>query len=335
MVAHSSLLVSLIALIDAMPQPRCGSPNSHPSRRGRPHVYDDRLFLKALVIMIVRHLTTVHELWNVLQQPGPEMRQLRQLLCPDGRFPCRRTWERRLKQLPGTLPARIGCLGRYLVELLLPFAHTARAAAIDSTLLPACNGRVWHKKQREQGVIPHSGIDPEAGWTKSGHHGWVYGWKLHVSATAGEIWIPLAAELTPANTADNEVAPRLIPEISLQVRYLLGDTHYNAPNVRRECDLRNLILIASQHGTYPHPEDAHCSKEVRRLLHKVRSITIENFNEHFKSLFQVHGPVPTKGHNNTARWVLGEVLTYQLLLWHCWQQNLPLRQGLKYILKAA
>ena len=46
--------------------------------RGHPRVYSDRLFLKALVIMIVRHLHTVHELLTVLEQPTAEMAALRQ-----------------------------------------------------------------------------------------------------------------------------------------------------------------------------------------------------------------------------------------------------------------
>ena len=46
-------------------------------------------------------------------------------------------------------------------------------------------------------------------WTKSGWHGWVYGWKPHLVATVAKVWIPLAAELTPANPADSEVAHAL------------------------------------------------------------------------------------------------------------------------------
>jgi hypothetical protein len=71
---------------------------------------------------------------------------------------------------------------------------------------------VWHKKDREKGEIPHTFIDTEAHWTKSGWHGWIYGWKLHLVSTVASVWIPLAAELTPANAPDNEIAELLIPE---------------------------------------------------------------------------------------------------------------------------
>jgi hypothetical protein len=76
---------------------------------------------------------------------------------------------------------------------------------------------VWHKTPREQGIIPRASIDPEAGWSKSGWHGWWYGWKLHLAVTVGALWIPLAAELTAANVADNELAPRLLPDKGAEV----------------------------------------------------------------------------------------------------------------------
>src|SRR4051812_17266125 len=170
MVPEPSILIALVQLVDRLPLPPAAP------RRGRPAVYTDRLFLKALVIMIVKHLPQVHTLLAVLDQPTPEMARLRALLTEHGRYPTRRTWERRLRRLPTTLPAQIGCVGRTLVALLQPWATTGRAAAIDSTVLRALGG-VWHQKQRAAGIVPHPSIDTEAHWTKSGWHGWVYGWK--------------------------------------------------------------------------------------------------------------------------------------------------------------
>jgi hypothetical protein len=57
--------------------------------------------------MIVRHLHNVHELLSVLEQPTTEMQILRGLLTEQGRHPSRRTWERRLKAIPITLPAQM------------------------------------------------------------------------------------------------------------------------------------------------------------------------------------------------------------------------------------
>ncbi len=207
MIAQDSVLVQLILLIEHIP-----SPTPPPRRRGRPVFYSEKLFLKALVIMIVRRLHRVGELLTVLDEPtSAEMRMVRELLCEKGRFPTRRTFERRLEALPGTLPEQIGCLGRHLVGLLRPWERMGRAVALDSTPLRA-KGGVWHKKDKQAGKVPHTSIDTEAAWTRSGWHGWVYGWKLHLAVTVAGMWIPLSARLTPADVADNQIAPLLIEE---------------------------------------------------------------------------------------------------------------------------
>lgn len=115
--------------------------------------------------MIVRHLHTVHELLAVLDHPTTEMTTLRELLSQQGCFPTRRTWERRLKAIPNSLPAQIGSLGRHLVSLIEPWSSLGRAVAIDSTILRARGGQ-WHQKHREQGRVPHSSIDQQAHWTR-------------------------------------------------------------------------------------------------------------------------------------------------------------------------
>src|ERR1700694_4217099 len=82
MIPLGSRLVLLVRLVDRLPMP---APTRR--RRGRPHCYSDRLFLKALVIMIVRHLHRPGELLAVLNEPTPEMLEIRALLmntagCP-------------------------------------------------------------------------------------------------------------------------------------------------------------------------------------------------------------------------------------------------------------
>ncbi|HYZ06259.1 MAG TPA: transposase [Rubrobacter sp.] len=329
MIADEPLLVTLVKLVDCIPHP----PQPAKLGRGRPKVYSDRLFLKALVIMLIKHLSKVYELLGVLEQPTAEMRALRLLLTTqDGRYPSRRTFERRLKAMPETLPAQIACVGRELVESIEPWAHCGRAAALDSTLLRA-RGGVWHKKDREKGEVPHTSIDTEAHWGKSGWHGWVYGWKLHIACTVAGVWIPLAARLTPANVADSEVAPRLVEELPDEAHYVLGDLHYNAPEVRQLCEDADRILVTPKYGAYPHTD---AGVEVRRIFHELRSRAIENFNEQFKGIFDGHAQVPTKGLFNTTRFALGAVFVYQLALLYRHQHGQQdLRVGIKAFLKAA
>jgi hypothetical protein len=327
MIGEDTFLVKLVSLVDRLPR------SSGPVKRGRgrPLVYSEHLFIKALVIMVIRHLHTVHELLSVLDQENPEIKRLRKTLYEHGRFPSRRTFERRLSALPESLPSQIGALGRHLVFLICPYAHCGRAASIDSTPLRA-RGGVWHKKHREEGLIPHTSIDTEAHWTKSGWHGFVYGWKLHIIVTVADVWIPLAADLTSANVDDGKHALVLLPEMSHEVRYVLGDQHYNRDQIRAVCHSNGQELVATQFGPYPHTDDG---VNVRRVFHALRSHAIENFNEQFKSIFDGHGQVPTKGWNKTARFALGAVLVYQLVLWYRFEHGLSLREAIKAFIKAA
>jgi hypothetical protein len=317
------LLVQLLDLIDQVPLAPSGA------RRGRPCVYSERLFLKAVVVMVVRHLPTVHALWAVLEQP--DMAAVRAALCEHGALPTRRTFERRLKALPARLPEQIAALGAHLLGKLAPWAAGGRAGAIDSTPLHA-RGGVWHQKHRAAGEVPHTSIDTAAHWTKSGWHGWVYGWKLHLVATVAEVWLPLAAELTPANAADNEQAPRLLDALTPQHVFVLGDTAYNDPDIRQHCARHQRTLVVPKRGTYPHTDDG---VAVRRLFHELRSRAIENFNGQFKGIFDCARPVPTKGLIPTQRYVLGAVLVSQLALLHQFQTGGDLRRGLKPLLQAA
>src|SRR5262249_22337118 len=181
-------------------------------------------------------------------------------------------------------------------------------------------------------IVPHTSIDTEAHWTKSGWHGWVYGWKLHLVTTVAAVWIPLAADLTAANVADNEQALMLLAELSAEVRYVLGDQHYNAPDVQAACDQAERYLVATRRGVYPHSDDG---VGVRRVFHSLRSRAIENLNEQFKGIFDAHGQVPTKGLINTRRFALSAVFVYQLTLWYRHEHGLYLRVGFKAFLKAA
>ena len=176
--------------------------------RGRPPVYPDRLFLKAFVIMMVWRLHKVNEfLAGAGSTYAGDARSPWAAHRPPGTHAEPADWEHRLAVvLSSCPPVQIGCLWRHLGALFQLWTEYAHVTAIDSTVLRALGG-VWHKKDREAGVVPHTSIDPEAHWTTSGWHGWAYGWKLHLVCTAARVWMPLAAELTPANAADNLQAP--------------------------------------------------------------------------------------------------------------------------------
>jgi hypothetical protein len=327
MLQENGILVRLVLTIDAIPMP----PAPAKRGRGKPREYSEKLILKALLIMIIRRLYSAYALLSFLQQDDPVVKQLRALLRENGKFPSRRTWERRLKALPDDLPGLIGCFGRHLSNLLKPWQEGMEIVSCDSTALKT-GGGVWHKKDRQEGYIPHTTIDTEAHWSKSGWHGWWYGWKLHLAVSAGHLWIPLAAELTVANTYDSTVAPQLLDQLSEQVRFVLGDKHYNDPDLHKHCEKHQRLLITPQPGAYPHQDEG---VELRRCFHKLRSQSIEPFNGLFKTVFDWRARMPFKGLLLTKLFALGAVFLYQIVLLFQFQQNQKLGVGIKPLLRAA
>jgi hypothetical protein len=260
--------------------------------------------MKALGIMLIRRLYPADALLAFLAQDAAVAARLRPLVCEQGRFPSRRTWERRLATLPPSVPGVMGYGGRHLVALLNPWAMPGRAVAGDRTAL-ATGGGGWHKTHRAQGVIPPSSIDTQAGWSKSGWHGWWSGWKLPLAVTVGAVWIPLAAALTVANRGDNAVAPLWLQQLPGEVRDVLGDTHDNAPELRRQCPRRGGELVATPRGAYP-PRDG--GVEVRRIFHNLRSQAIEPFTGLFKNIFEWRVKMPVKGLQCSQLLALGAVV---------------------------
>jgi hypothetical protein len=181
--------------------------------------------------------------------------------------------------------------------------------------------------------VPPSTIDTEAYWSQSGYHGWWYGWKLHMGCTAGaSLWIPLVADLTPANVYDATLAPQLQHELPPEVTFVLGDTHYNDDTLRADCRLSNRWLIATRRGQYPHTDPG---ADVRRIFHILRSKAIEPFNALFKNIFEWGGQVPVKGLKRVRLIVLGAVFVYQLVLLYQFLHALPLGVAVKPFLRAA
>ncbi len=97
----------------------------------------------------------------------------------------------------------------FVVEELVDLSITA----VDSSLLNA-KGCVWHKSSMKKGVVPIPGIDTDARRGYSHTKGWILGYKLHLTsssstatatATAGDLILPLTADVTTANVPDNKM----------------------------------------------------------------------------------------------------------------------------------
>src|SRR5665648_940049 len=142
-------------------------------------------------------------------------------------IPSRRTFDRRLKTISTDIKDRISTMGYlFVLEGIVDLSITA----IDSTLLKA-KGSVWHKSSMKKGIVPRSGIDTDARWGYSHTKGWIFGYKLHLTSTTGELVVPLTADVTTANVPDNKMyvpltASSLVFSLP-SLRYMTADPGYD------------------------------------------------------------------------------------------------------------
>jgi hypothetical protein len=190
---------------------------------------------------------------------------------------------------------------------------------------------VWHNKLREQGGVPHRAIDPAAGWSKAGWHGWWSGWQLHLAVTVGAVWIPVAAELTVAHRGEHAIAPLLLELRPWEVRDVLGDTHDPAPERRRRCQAQGCDLVATRRGPHPHRDGG---ADVRKLFHKLRSHALDPCKGWFKHIVEWRVKMPVKGLQRSQLLALGAVVVYQVVGRYQHAHNLPLGKGIQPVLRA-
>ena len=138
--------------------------------------------------------------------------------------------------------------------------------------------------------------------------------------------------LTPATIAESDPAPNLLGEVPAEVCFILGDRHYNTPELHATCEQADRLKVPTKYGRYPHTNDG---VEVRRVFHKLHSRAMENFNELIFGIFDGHGQVPIKGLIATQRFALGAIFVYQLAFLYRFEHDLELCVGLKAFLKSA
>jgi len=96
----------------------------------------------------------------------------------------------------------------------------------DKSLFKAA-GPVWHQKARRKGQLPKGlrGVDKTATWSKSGYHGWVYGYGLHFTGTREGF--PVMAEVLPANVNERQSLDTKKARLVLKgVRCIVADNGY-------------------------------------------------------------------------------------------------------------
>lgn len=118
-------------------------------------------------------------------------------------IPHRTTISRRYKALYEVIQG----LSRFLGQDSEPLGSEMSTQHLneDQSLFKAA-GSVWHQTDRQAGRIPKKlrHLDTDATWKKSGYHGWVYGYGIHLTTT--QAGFPVLMEVETAMGIVSSVA---------------------------------------------------------------------------------------------------------------------------------
>lgn len=156
--------------------------------------------------------------------------------------PDRTTLSRRYKALYPLLQAFVLFVGQAVETLDERFeSHNLYE---DKSLFKT-KGPVWHQRDRQAGRIPEKlrNLDTDATWSKSGYHGWVYGYSMHLTDNGAGlpklVQIETAAYSEAQAMQDKEV---LILQV-LQPDTLCGDNGYTAARRIRQWAAQGVALL--------------------------------------------------------------------------------------------
>lgn len=214
-----------------------------------------------------------------------------------------------------------------------------RHLVVDKSLLKA-QGRVWHQRDRKKGKRP-AGADPEASWTWSEHHDWVYGYSYEIVVTArGNTVFPLLASVGTASASEVRTFADKIDELPAQARTISADSGYDCNQYGEQIEYdargrrtgRRFLCPGNPRNTKgrklkPASNDRQARSRQRRQqrqkflkspvgrrIYARRSKTVEPFNEWLKGTFELNNRVWHRGLANNQTQMLAAIFSYQLLV---------------------
>ena len=212
--------------------------------------------------------------------------------------------------------------------------------AIDSTLVKANKGRVWHKSSMEQGIVPCSGVDTDARWGFSHTKGWVFGYKLHMVCSTGPIAVPLSAEVTTANIKDNQaygiLTSSLPVETTRKAHFMAADPGYDDQNLYELSRSLGFHLVCPVRRHKSTPQErlemaGFYESTLGQVVYSKRGISIEPLIEHIKSIFRMNS-LPVRGYDKASGIILLSVLLHQMLVYYNCKMQKDNPRAIKYMI---
>lgn len=192
----------IMQLFEQFMQHRIDKPGIQPTKL---LTYSTSSFIIFFMMMQFRGIYGFKTQWRWLMNP-PEVLPMLGWQQP----PHRTTIARRDKALYEVIAAFVTFIGQYATDLSERSDRTH--LVIDKSLFKA-RGPVWHQRDRKVDKVPAHlrNLDTDATWGKSGYHGWVYGYGLHIICTQGAF--PTLITVHSAAVSESFVIDKKAPEI--------------------------------------------------------------------------------------------------------------------------
>jgi len=204
---------------------------------GHPYVYQQQEMIVFFMWMQFKKIYEFKTQWHWLTQHSEALSVLNW-----DRVPHRTTLSRRYKSLSVVIQDFSAFLGRASE----PLGEETKTKHLneDQSLFKA-EGSVWHQSDRQQGRIPEKlrHLDTDATWKKSGYHGWVYGYGIHLTTT--QAGFPVLMEVETASFSEKDAIERKEDIILHHIKpdTLCGDDAYTQAMRIRKWAKQDVVLV--------------------------------------------------------------------------------------------
>lgn len=321
MITAGAKLSELLGLLDEV-----WDEEAEVSRGGKGCVvlYSNRVMFKIYVVSVVKKLWARRAVWRYLKGQ-PEVARA----CGLTRIPDRRTLDRRLDEIAPQAELQIQNLGLILVGEAVTEGQTA---ASDGSAF-ATPGPVWHHRAKASGQIPTglTGLDQEADWIQSTYHGWVYGYKAHVTISVAPATVRVVLDATVTGSAcESHILQERLPFLATVVDTLLLDAGYDHGALilaAQALGLEVLIPLAKPVGrsTSQARRDraTYLASPLGKARYQQRGSSIEPFFATIKAVFGLN-PLPDQGRHPAATHILLALYAWNLIVLFNFLHDRPL-----------
>ena len=296
------------------------------SKRGRPHTYSDASLIVFYTVMALKGITAMRAQQAYLFHHPLYLQRCQLPACPS-----HVTLGRRYKALTPKLKA----FTAYIAAS--PFATEAgflqEVVYEDKSLFKAA-GPVWHQKDRLKGHLPKNlrGVDKTARWSKSGYHGWVYGYGLHLTCIRNGF--PVMFDVLPANVNERKVLDTKKDRLLAKgVRCIVADKGYVDKKRQAACAETEMLLLTpktslteANRGLGADPLYTATQVETWQAARKTAIEPVFDLLSKLLSITGAHKPLPLQGLASVATFLGIGILLLQLTMLINVRWGLPTRK---------